>query len=549
MSKTSIGIEIDFSTLENVLQQKLNANPVSVSGLRVRCFSKKGNVVIMIEHPEDVISHPRRIFKIIRQTIQEENIVGNFLIYLVVHEKTESTSLNKITLSSEQDSEMTSTNYNSNDPPKILTSASFSNQKKATNLPLISFIIALSILGISLLVYVLSRPCVISKCVLMDETTKFADESLSILNEDILYVSLAEISKSLTKAIENLQTIPRWSKDYSEAQKLTKNYQIEINKLTQLNKANNLINQANSMTKNYPLTPKEWQQAVKLSEEAISLLQEFPQETKNSYLKKKEAEFQNNLVDLQKRISQEDKGKQFLLEAKDAAKLAESRQATAKSLENLQLVEVTWKTAIQRLEKIPIETTSYIEKQDLLRAYIAKFLEAQERKKQEELAINLYNQAIQEAQQAKNNELNNQWSASVLSWQNALNLLSKIPEKTFQYAPVIKLTNAYQLELSNAKNQLTKAVEIENIKNELKNICLDTPKICDYSVSSNIIQIFLTNTYLETIEKISKQKKSNEQVISHISQVEKNLQYISSKYSKPLEVYNPNRNLITKYQP
>jgi hypothetical protein len=95
---------------------------------------------------------------------------------------------------------------------------------------------------------------------------------------------------------------------------------------------------------------------------------------------------------------------------------------------------------------------------------------------------------------------------------------------------------------------------LEQVKNELKNTCLGVAKICNYSVNSNLIQVFFTNKYTTMIEQIKNQSISsnsnpNEKIINHISQLEKNFKYISSKYSTPLEVYHPNGDLMIKYQP
>jgi hypothetical protein len=254
------------------------------------------------------------------------------------------------------------------------------------------------------------------------------------------------------------------------------------------------------------------------------------------------------------KVQQEEEGKKSLLAAQEAAKLAESRKTLAKSLSNLQQVEATWKAAIERLEKIPIETTAYEKKQELLDAYIPRLLEAQRKTKEEETAINLYNQAINQIQSAKNYEVNNKWASAISSWQNTLNILEQTPVQTFQYQENLKLLNSSRQELTKADAKQKILLVIEQAQNDLKNTCLDNPKICNYSVEPNIIKVFLTNSYIDIINKISNPSSTSntnnsQQILSHISQVENNLKYISSKYQIPLEVYHPEGNLMIKYQP
>lgn len=72
MIKTSLGKEIDYSTLGKILQDILNSNPALNLSVKVNCFEEYGNIMVIVEHQDEKISHPHRIFRVIRQTVQKK---------------------------------------------------------------------------------------------------------------------------------------------------------------------------------------------------------------------------------------------------------------------------------------------------------------------------------------------------------------------------------------------------------------------------------------------------------------------------------------------
>lgn len=559
MIKTTVGIELDYSTLENILQERLNTNAGVVSPLSVRCFERDNSLVIIIEHAEDVISHPRRIFRLIRNIIQEKKIVGEVMMYLVVHGKTKPEYFNQITLYSDTDKDK-NVQKQENDSPESENGKNAPNQfivqkqKAQSSLLLIILASILGLAGISTLIYGLSRPCVVGSCTLLTETTELADKSLLLISENKEYVSLIDIKKQLNQSIEQLNTIPVWSKYYNQAEDLINNYQIKINHIDKAIQAINLGTQAESITENSSLSTKESQEVVNLLENSIRLLQEIPEDNNDSYFSNKQQQYQEKLASVNTKINLEREATKYLLTAQDAAQLAQSRQTLAKDLANLKLVEATWKTAIERLEKVSIETSAYNQKKQLLNIYIPKYSESQQKTREEEAAINWYNQARKQVKLAQDYKAQNQWSLAVSALKNSIESLGKISIKSFQYQEAVKLLNSSKQELVEAQAKLQTVLKIEQVKNDLQNTCIDSPKICIYSVNTNLIRVFLTNSYIEIIQQTSdpnlvNNPLNNTQMINHISQVENNLKYISSKYGIPLEVYHPEGNLMMKYQP
>lgn len=135
----------------------------------------------------------------------------------------------------------------------------------------------------------------------------------------------------------------------------------------------------------------------------------------------------------------------------------------------------------------------------------------------------------------------------------ALDSLEKIPIGSLIIEDVTSLKNVTQEKLELAKISLKEAIKKEQIKSELKTICSATENICTYDVSNEKIKIFLTKGYFDKIVSLSKiqdpdnTSSKTEQLVRHIKQVENNYQYLSNKYSLPVEVYNYNKNLIMIY--
>ncbi len=550
MIKTNLGIEIDYVELENALQDRLNNNSALVSPLKVRCFHKEDSLAIIVEHQENVISHPRRIFRIIREAIQEKKIIGDISMYLVVHGKTEAEFFNQITVSSQGKYAQKINNYSS--PKSVSNSVDDTDndveEKKPTKNKHFTrnfFIISMSFLGISSLIYALSRPCVISKCLLLSQSEELVEESLGMLSKNNETISLTKIRGNITTAINTLQAIPPWSSAYNQAQASLNTYQEKLDNINNLIKVIELENQTKVITEKMPISAEKWQNAINLWQESLNFLAKVKPENNQIFLDKKKQEFEQNIVIAKENIEKEKEAQKYLLLAENTAKLAQSREKEAKTLANLNLVEETWKTAIQTLEKIPLETTIYLKKQELLNIYIPKFLASQQLSKKEEANAILYNEALNQARLAKTYENSNQWSNVVSSWQNAINALSKIPQNAKQYQEALSLTNNYQQELSKAQNKFKNQLLLDSLENDLKTICYDSPKICNYSIANNLVKVFLTNTYIELIN--NSFVGNNQTIKSHISQLESNLKYVNSKYGFSIEVYHPEGNLMIRY--
>jgi hypothetical protein len=79
---------VNLSELEQLLHQRLYAEPLRVLPLQVRCLLQKNSILIFVEHPHPQLDHPRRVFRIVRQMLEDEKFLqGDYqiLLYLKTH--------------------------------------------------------------------------------------------------------------------------------------------------------------------------------------------------------------------------------------------------------------------------------------------------------------------------------------------------------------------------------------------------------------------------------------------------------------------------------
>lgn len=223
------------------------------------------------------------------------------------------------------------------------------------------------------------------------------------------------------------------------------------------------------------------------------------------------------------------------------------------SLEALKEREKKWKSAIQEIEQIPPQTAVYQEKEEIINDYLQQISEVQKKITIEENALNLKKNIEEKMKSAQEQEKQNQWTKAVNLWQEVINLTGTISPDSWLKDEIEKQKNEAEGKLEIAQGALKKAVKREEIKTKLREICQSSERICSYTVSDSNIKVYLTDEYIQKITSLSvmsdltNNNEQEKQIINHINQVEKNYQYISSKYQIPVEIYNPQQKLIMIY--
>lgn len=416
-------------------------------------------------------------------------------------------------------------------------------------------VFALGLLGLLTagITYYLTRPCVLGDCVLINDSD--IDFRLArVNNQGFSREEIEILKKEIVTQIKRLQAIPPWSKYHREAETIIGKYRGYLENLDLFEKADISANYARNMTLNLPLSLTEWKTVQQYWQQAVDFLNQIDvsyfQEVKN----KKIAEYQKQLELTKAQIDAEVRAEKILATAKRLASEAESLQQVD-NLVKLKDLESKWKKAIAQLSSIPVNSSASREKNELLSDYQQKLKKVQEIIKREELALN-YKKIIEEKSNlAKKSEAENQWSKAVKYWEEALAISEKIPAESWENQTIQTWKENANKQLEKAKNQLTIAVRREEMKKELNTICQGTENICQYLVENNHVKIYLTSEYLNKISNLSEMAgmmgnmPQDSRIIHHINQVEKNYQYISTKYGVYVEVYNPQQELIMIYGP
>lgn len=415
--------------------------------------------------------------------------------------------------------------------------------------------------GLSLFIFLtslflLTRPCVVGQCQALSDAQELSQTSLNRLQKPLSGKEVLEAQEQLMEAIRMLQSIPFWSGSYGKAQEQLKVYQAQAKRVEEMVTALQTAARAAHKSENPPHPTARWVEIQGLWREAIARLEELPTNSDLQPLaQQKIKEYKQNLAAANQRLVKERNSQQRLQEAKDAALIAEARQGVAQSLENWQLVYGTWQTAMKRLKQIPQGTTAYEQAQQLSSLYLPKMSSVQDKKTQEQFAVNAYNQGLQLAQLAKNAQLDNQWSVAVVHWRKALTNMNQVPKESFYYSKTQSLVQSYSNALKQAKLKLQLALKVQQTRNDLKQTCTGKVQVCNFGIINNIIKVRLTPAYTKLVKQTANSAQvrgdSNAQssIVNHILTLGEALEAISDNARMRLEVYDADGTLIQNHVP
>jgi len=557
MIKTATG-SIDLKELELILQEKLDSEAFGVMGAKINCLLRELNLIIMIQYPETLTPYPKRVFKLLRETVVFLSVSEEYhiLIYLIVVGDTQPqlSPLNFAHLNPQPQAAMV---FNPSDEalaskPSESLSQELDFPYKPQKLKFWLLKILATGLGLSAffaLIYGLSRPCVIGECKLIPEAANLATKAFELTENNPTIEELQTARQDLLTSLKLLDTIPSWSAYYNQAKDLQAIYQANSFNLNHLSDALSSAKEAFTQKETAPLSLSAWQEIAHLWQEAIALLQKIPPDSRfYNFAHNKLEQYQRNYIVVKNQVTIEEKAIKSLDSAKEAAKLGELRSMAANSLSNWQQVEATWRTAIKRLEAIPLTTSLYPQRQKLVKQYNYHLAQATKQKNREQLANNLYNKAINKAKIAQKLENNNQFYPAKTNWQEAINALQQISKNTFKYTQANTLIKNYNQHLQRVSLKL-------QTSSDMQKICVADILICNFSITDTIIKIYLTPDYLTEVAQISRQAQVQKNVATkqdlrqHISGLEQNFQTISNNTKMPVEVYNSNNVLMVKYLP
>ncbi|MGA9381242.1 MAG: hypothetical protein WBV73_20990 [Phormidium sp.] len=404
--------------------------------------------------------------------------------------------------------------------------------------------------------YAFSRPCVIGSCPQIKTAKQLGQESTQSIKKAKTIQDVEKVQQKLTTATQLLKTIPPWSSYHSEAQKLLPNYQNQANLIDPVLMAMKKADEAAESSQDSPHSVQKWQEINSIWKQSVALLKQVP---KNSPVyplaQQKLLNYRDNSVEINHRIKLEETTENRIIAAKQAAQTAELRQVSARSLENWQEVESIWENAIATLSSIPKTVTGYEETEELLDNYQTKLAMVRDRRNQEQISANIYNQSLTLASLAQNQEQRNQWSEAVSSWRRALTYAQQVPKGTFYYPQSQPLIDSYSNALNQAQDKLKVAVVLQKANSDLNRVCNVSPKICDHIVTRQGIKVYLTPTYINSVRRTAMSAGINGDantlagVDDHLKTLQSALEAISENSVLPLEIYDHTRALIGKYNP
>lgn len=405
-------------------------------------------------------------------------------------------------------------------------------------------------------IYTLTRPCVIGECQEIQTARDFNQKSKQTIETVASAQAPLIAQEDLQSGIKLLKTIPFWSPHYPEAKALLSIYNKEFNEFNAVVKALKTATNASTLSQNPPHEIKDWMKMQSLWEEAIALLEQVPSESiVYPFAQARWQQYRANLADVRSRLKLERDAEQILTSAKKSAQVAEARQGVAKSAESWQQVFETWQVAANTLATIPYGTTAYQSGQVLLARYQPKLEEARDRKTIEQVGLEAYNQAVNNAEQAQLSEQRGSWSEAVTYWGRAVSYGKQVPGSSSYSAKIQPLLTSYNEAWKRADVQYRVASRLAKARQDLTKLCSGNPKVCNYSVTENLITVRLTSDYVNKIQSTAKaadqsgDPKKRSEAENHVQTLKVALETISQNAQISLEVYGANNEKVATHVP
>lgn len=398
-----------------------------------------------------------------------------------------------------------------------------------------------AIVGVGLGGYALTRPCVIGGCPALETVAQLGTQAAQTVQTGE-GATAPQQAQQVAEAQALVSGVPPWSGYYGQAQAVQQ-------PLAQLQAAEAKAAEAIQKSQTTAQAVTDWQAVQSLWQEAIAQLQAIPPDHPfAAYAQARLAQFQANQKLAAQRITGETAARQRLLTAQKTAELAIARQNTAETLKDWQTAAATWQVAVNSLNQIPQEATTYAEAQQLVASYQPKLQASRDRATNEQAANAAQAQARKFAQQAQTWQQKNQWSQAIQAWRNALNQAKRIPANT-------SLTNNSQDLIASYSSALKQAEIVMGLRSELEQICNAAGRICTYTITNEIIRVEFIPAYERKVRTLgglsysAQDQNSIAQIDKHFATLSEALQTISNNSGLPVQVYNSDQELIGSFLP
>ncbi len=522
---------LDLKSLEVFLSKKLAKEPLDIFSVIVNCLMEDDEITILLQHSPPVSASPSWIFSVLKKILKQQYFTQDY----------------QFNLSLAIYGEEAYANHDFIIKPALKTKPENNKKNKIFPNNLYIWLLGSGSVFIFIIIYMITRPCVIGECKPIIQAQELALQSEKLIIQE----DLVEAQIKLKSSLGFLQSIPWFSSYYNEARELTNNYSNSLENLEQLLSLIKTGNQLLILSQKPVNSLQEWQNLQQQLQQAIKNLTILSKNKQFSKIAQNTIDiYQIKMIDINKIVRQEISAENSVLTASEIAQIAALRQEQAYSLEEWQLVNSTWQLVQQRLQQISSDNFAYQASQDLLKEYQPIIKTAADKLKQEEIANQTYQQAIKIAQKAKQSEQEEQYSLALENWNNALNTLSKISDNTSIFNKSQNLMINYKSSLEKSKQQLQLAQIRQKAKKDLDAVCYTEEKICTYTLKAeHIMKVSLNYQYIQKVIQIAMLNQVQGDLMVHIASVQKALEAISNKYKIPLEVYHADGGLIFTYSP
>jgi hypothetical protein len=207
-------------------------------------------------------------------------------------------------------------------------------------------------------------------------------------------------------------------------------------------------------------------------------------------------------------------------------------------------VQANWEKSIETLSEIPTDTKAYQQAKVLSSKYETRLSQASDRKNVEGIAEDAYTQAVTLAAQAKIFEERNAWFKASEYWRRALSYASQVPAATSYSQKANPLISAYKTSLQQAEVKLEEDRNLQKARTDLDRTCKGNPKICDYTVSKDLIAVQMTPDYVQKLQQTFIQAentnatKTRQAIEKHVETLQEALEAIGDNANIPMQVYD-----------
>ncbi len=592
----------DLQFLAQILQEQLQAEIPSGNFLRVKCALKSQNasglqgdrLLILVQHPESVVVDPDTIFAVVEEALSslesyQKQQVEIFLRVAGVKLPYAKSSLTWSNLEAQQYQQVKpqSTVVAQAEVVEIVEekqqekeSSSFQNQQQCfvcdrgveqpqqkqwelietqsdrtrerQKRQIQTVGVGICAVAVVLLwggIYFLTRPCVISECKELEMAQNFQNSFAHLLRTANSEQQLASIQQQLLTASAKLQKIPAWSPRFPQAQMLATKFSQQSEAIQRVIKsfAAGTLGMQKSQTPRQSIEELKARQ-LKLRQAIAPLEAIKPNSELYHFVQPKLTLYRTKLQALNQQLLLEEKWLRQIQVATDTATAASKRQATAKSIAELQKIQHDWQMAVNILISIPESSCGYPRAQKLLAEYKPKLTAARARAAKQLLAAKTYQQAVNVAQQALQSEKQNRFWAAVSYWKQAISIAKQVDKDSLYYTQAQSLISTYSNFLVGAQEKLQAANFLQQIRGELEKICFGSVRVCDFSITDREILVRMTSEYEQVLNLSWSQGEQND-VTNHLQSLQQALEAVSDRAKLAVIVFDAQGNQIHAHLP